>query len=121
MKHLIGNKIYLLPTMNYRKLGVPEIEQIKTAIVIKVGKLFVTISNNNKREEKLRFSIERNPRYLDAGYNSGYIYFESKTEIDEWIESHEISNRISSKFRYSSDYQDVDIKILRKIAELLGV
>lgn len=114
MKHLEGKVVYLIPTGNNARYN----NKTKKATVIKVAKVFITIRFEGwDTESKLRY----NGNELDGGYNSGYLLFETEDEIEDLKEISEISKKISSHYRYCSDYQKLSLSKLKQLVEILDL
>lgn len=113
MKHLDGKTIVL------RKFGYIDhtrSKEITEAKVVKVGKKFITleIDGFNKR-------LEIDGNTLDGGWNNTYVFYETVEELNTQLEVESISSKISEEYPSKSYFHNVDLKTLKKVAELLEV
>lgn len=119
MKHLEGKKVFLVPTGNNIKKSIKR--EILSCIVRKVARVNVTVEWPRGYQEKYKFSIYGKQISLDGGFNSGYMVFETKKEIEDMYAVREYSEAIQEKFQYQSHWQKLDIDTISKVAELLGI
>ena len=120
MKHLVGKTVYLWPTGNNvsRSRGAKIADQIKTAEVVKVARVNLTIKING-RDWSYRYSAER--MTISGDCNSGYMVYESMQDLNDYQEVCRLSDIISRKIRYSSDLIKLGLKKVRDIADLIDV
>jgi len=114
-KELEGKEVFLLPTGNNARAGKGQLE----ATIKKVARVFVTIEWHGY-EQKYRISkgvCYNNVRHVDGGY---YV-FESQKAIFEHCETKRIAGLITEKYRYQSDFAQLDFETIKKVANLLKV
>lgn len=115
MKHLEGKEVYLRYTGNHARSNSKKWCKAK---IIKVARVFITfIKEGSIYQDKWRYDDNR----LDSDCNSGYVIYETKKELDDYFLSNELSSKITDKYQYKRNYMELDIEILKQIAELLGV
>jgi len=118
MKELEGKEVYLRPTGNNARRGGPLFEK---AIVVKVARVFVTLKiAGSCFDNKYRFVDGTGANTLESGNNSGYVIYETETDLNEFYEADDLAKRIADKCRYSHTLSKVEIGKLRQIAELLN-
>jgi hypothetical protein len=116
-KELTGKTIYLRPTGN---LARGKGNDIYTAKVDKVARVFITITlEGQSNSDKLRFN-DRDNR-LDAGWNSGYVFFTSKEEVKDKVRVENVAKAIANQYQYQRDYCRLNRDTIEKVAELLGI
>ena len=115
MKKLEGKTIYLRPSGNAARGDAKN--RISMAVVDKVARVFVTVTIDGGRSQRLRIK----DNYLDGGYNSGYEFFKSRDELEDKIFVEQMADKISAKYRYRSDYAKLDRDTITKVAVLLGI
>ena len=116
MKELEGKEVYLRPTGN----NVRHFRHDKyvKATILKVARVFVTFKlEGSWHEDRYRFK----GRSLNGECNSGYIVYADEKELKDYYEACAIAKQITDKYRYSSDYEKLDVIKLRQISEILGV
>lgn len=123
MKHLEGKTIYLRATGNNARRGGGD--KITTAFVEKVARVFATIKiDGHSWSDKYRIQENySNGRrvHLDGGHNSGYYLYESQEDIERQIETDLMASKISDKYKYSSDWKNVEYHTIKEICELLDI
>lgn len=117
MKHLVGKEVFLRGTGNNAPrhgLG----EKFEKAKIKKVARVYATIIfDGSSYEQKLR--IKGN--HLDNDCNGGYEVYETEQEIKDYFLSAELALKIFNKYGNPSKFKELDLKTLKKVAELLSV
>ena len=105
-KHLIGKEIWVIPSNNFIRRGVPLIEQIKSTELLKVGRTNLTTKLGNY---ECNGGCDR--------HNYGYLHFISLQEAKEYLLSIDLQQEISRMVQFRNPkftYQQ-----LLKVKEIL--
>tara|TARA_Y100001936_G_scaffold250587_1_gene303720 strand:+ start:658 stop:1044 length:387 start_codon:yes stop_codon:yes gene_type:complete len=117
-KKLLGKEIFLLPSGNAVERGKGgAINQIASAKVIKVARVFVTVEikeGDFKYERKLRVNTHNPEMLIIDNFNGGYKAFESHERVEEYKLAVKTKSQLIDNLHTLSDSD------LCKIAKALG-
>jgi len=112
LKQLEGKEVYLTRTNS---------SPYKKATIKKVSRVYVyVLFDGYISDKKFRIS-ENDTMHLDAGCNSGWEVYPDKISIDTRNEVIDLSWKLFDSFRFSSDWQKLNLHTLQKVADILGV
>ena len=121
LKELEGKTVWLYPTGNNARLysGQKIEEKIRRAAIVKVARVNVTIIYDSfSREQKLRIS-EHTENHISNDNNGGWLVFDSKKSIDDYIALRRLASGLSSKLRYQEHYVSLGLENCKKIEQML--
>lgn len=119
MKHLIGKKVWLMPTgNNTRRYN----NEVKEALITKVAKVNVSfIMDGYSREEKLRISdlAYGGIIHLHNECNGGFNVFETLQDIEDFNLANKLRQQLEIFVR-SNKVNGLSLETLKTVCELLG-
>jgi hypothetical protein len=121
LKELEGKTVWLYPTGNNARLysGQNIEENVRRAAIVKVARVNVSIIYDSfSREQKLRISKHRE-NHISSDNNSGWLVFDSKKSIDDYISLCGLASILSSKLRYQGNYISLGLDNCKKIEQML--
>jgi len=94
--------------------------KIQDATVTKVGRKYFTIQIKGSRLEE-EFCLARWKRKGDNTHaNFPILLFRTMQEMDDYYESKELSESLSKKLCYRSDWEKLSVDQLRQISEIVN-